>query len=153
MGKYSEMHIALQNDIIDLSYKALEGELTNLDALIQMRKHREEFEKGLALIKDFEDAKINEIANEASCYPDGYRGFEIKMVNGRKSFNFKGVPAWVEAEENKKKIEDQYKMMFEAKAKGLSYANISADGEELPLPEISYCKSYLTVKKKNNEKI
>jgi len=148
MGKYSEMHIALQDEIMSLSNKASEGELTNLDALIQMRKHRYEFEKGLALIKDFEDAKINEIANEASCYPDGYRGFEIKMVNGRKSFNFKVVPAWVEAEENKKNIEEQYKMMFEAKAKGISYANISEDGEELPLPEVSYGKSYLTIKEK-----
>jgi len=148
MGKHSEMHIALQDEIMSLFNKASEGELTNLDALIEMRKHREEFEKGLALIKDFENRKINEIANEASCYPDGYRGFEVKMVNGRKIFNFEGVPAWVEAEKNIKSIEEQYKMMFEAKAKGLSYANISADGEELPLPEISYGKSFLTVKAK-----
>lgn len=148
MGKHSEMHIALQDEIINLSNKASEGELTNLDALIEMRKHREEFEKGLALIKDFEETKISEIANEASQYPEGYRGFEIKMVNGRKTFNYKGVPAWVEAEENKKNIEEQYRLMFEAKSKGLSYANISEDGEELPLPEISYGKSYLIVKSK-----
>ena len=145
MSKYSEMHIALQDEIMNLSHQAVEGELSNLDALIEMRKHREEFEKGLALIKDFEDTRINEIANEASQYPDGYRGFEVKMVNGRKTFNYKGVPAWVEAEENKKNIEEQYRLMFEAKAKGLPHANISEDGEELPLPEVNYGKSYLTV--------
>lgn len=148
MSNYSEMHIALQDEIMNLSHKASEGELSNLDALIEMRKHREEFEKGLALIKDFEDNKVNEIANEASQYPEGYRGFEIKMVNGRKTFNFKGVPAWVEAEEHKKNIEEQYRLMFEAKAKGLPHANISEDGEELPLPEVNYGKSYLTVKAK-----
>ena len=148
MSKYSEMHIALQDEIMNLSHQAVEGELSNLDALIEMRKHREEFEKGLALIKDFEDTRINEIANEASQYPDGYRGFEVKMVNGRKTFNYKGVPAWVEAEENKKNIEEQYRLMFEAKAKGLPHANISEDGEELPLPEVNYGKSYLTVKAK-----
>lgn len=148
MGKYSEMHIALQDEIMNLSHRAVEGELSNLDALIEMRKHREEFEKGLALIKDFEDTRINEIANEASQYPDGYRGFEIKMVNGRKTFNYKGVPAWVEAEENKKNIEEKYRLMFEAKSKGLPHTNISEDGEELPLPEVSYGKSYLTVKAK-----
>lgn len=148
MGKYSEMHIALQEEIMNLSHQAEEGELSNLDALIEMRKHREEFEKGLALIKDFEDTKINEIANEASQYPDGYRGFEIKMVNGRKTFNYKGIPAWIEAEENKKKIEEQYRLMFEAKAKGLPHANVSEDGEELPLPEVNYGKSYLAVKEK-----
>ena len=148
MGKYSEMHIALREEIMNLSHQAEEGELSNLDALIEMRKHREEFEKGLALIKDFEDTKINEIANEASQYPDGYRGFEIKMVNGRKTFNYKGIPAWIEAEENKKKIEEQYRLMFEAKAKGLPHANVSEDGEELPLPEVNYGKSYLAVKEK-----
>lgn len=148
MGNYSEMHIALQDEIMRLSNCAGEGELTNLDALIEMRKHREEFEKGLALIKDFEDKKINEIANEASQYPEGYRGFEIKMVNGRKNFNFKCVPAWVEAEENRKNIEEKYKMMFEAKAKGLPHANVTEDGEVLPLPEVSYTKSYLTIKEK-----
>lgn len=149
MSKYSEMHIALQDEIMNLSHQAGEGELSNLDALLEMRKHREEFEKGLALIKDFEETKINEIANEASKYPDGYRGFEIKMVNGRKSFDFKGIPAWIEAEENKKKVEEQYKLMFEAKVKELPYANVSEGGEELPLPEISYGKSYITVKSKN----
>lgn len=148
MGKYSEMHIALQDEIMNLSHKAEEGELSNLDVLIEMRKHREEFEKGLALIKDFEETKINEIANEASQYPDGYRGFEIKMVNGRKTFNYKGIPAWIEAEENKKNIEEQYRLMFEAKAKGLPHANVSEDGEELPLPEVNYGKSYLAVKEK-----
>ena len=148
MGKYSEMHIALQDEIMNLSHQAEEGELSNLDALIEMRKHREEFEKGLALIKDFEETKINEIANEASQYPDGYRGLEIKMVNGRKTFNYKGIPAWIEAEENKKKIEEQYRLMFEAKAKGLPHANVSEDGEELLLPEVNYGKSYLAVKEK-----
>ena len=148
MGKYSEMHIALQDEIMNLSHKAEEGELSNLGVLIEMRKHREEFEKGLELIKDFEETKINEIANEASQYPDGYRGFEIKMVNGRKTFNYKGIPAWIEAEENKKKIEEQYRLMFEAKAKGLPHANVSEDGEELPLPEVNYGKSYLAVKEK-----
>ena len=38
--------------------------------------------------------------------------------------------------------------MFEAKAKGLPHANVSEDGEELPLPEVNYGKSYLAVKEK-----
>lgn len=148
MGKFSEMHIALQDEIMNLSNQAGEGELSNLDALIKMRKHKEEFEKGLALIKDFEENKINEIATEAEQYNGVYQGFEIKMVNGRKSYNFKNIPEWNEAEETKKKVEEKYKMIFEAKAKGLDYANISNDGEELPLPEVSYGKSYLSVKTK-----
>ena len=102
----------------------------------------------MALIKDFEDTRINEIANEVEQYNGVYQGFEIKLVNGRKTYSFNNIPAWVEAEENKKNIEDQYRLMFEAKSKGLPHANISEDGEELPLPEVNYGKSYLAVKEK-----
>ena len=38
MGKYSEMHIALQDEIMNLSHRGREGELSNLDALIEMRE-------------------------------------------------------------------------------------------------------------------
>jgi hypothetical protein len=148
MGKYSEMHIALQDEIMNLSYLAGEGELSNLEALIEMYGHKKEFEKSLSLIKDFEDTKIHEIANEASQYPEGYHGFEVKMINGRKTFNYKNIPAWIEADNEKKRIEDQYRAMFEAKAKGLPHANVSHEGEELPLPEINYSKSYLVIKQK-----
>jgi len=85
---------------------------------------------------------------KAEKYQGVYLGCEIKQVAGRKTYNFKNVPAWIEAEENKKQIEEQYKLMFEAKMKGLPHANISEDGEELPLPEINYGKSYLLVKEK-----
>lgn len=148
MGKFSEMHIAIQDELINIAHLAGEGELSNLDALIEMRNHRSEFEKSLALIKGFEDDNINFIANEASQYPLGYKGYEIKMVSGRKTFSFKNIPDWIAAEENKKAIEEQYRLMFEAKIKGLPHANISADGEELPLPEINYGKSFLTLKAK-----
>jgi hypothetical protein len=156
MGKNSEMHIAIQNELMNLSHQALEGELSNLDALIEMRNHRQELEKNLKLIKDFEDNRINEIAYEASQYPEGYKGFKIKMINGRKNYFFKNIPEWNACKEILENCEKRYKMMFEAKIKGLVHANISEEGEELPLPQITYSKSWLSVEKiikdKKNEK-
>ena len=90
----------------------------------------------------------NAIENEASQYPEGYKGFEIRAVSGRKTFDYSGIPEWNEAKQKLKDCEGKYKSMFEAKAKGLNYANVSEEGEELPLPEIKYGKSYLTVKAK-----
>lgn len=148
MGRYSEMHIALQDHVINITHQAEEGELSHLDALIEMRKHKENFEKGLALIKDFESKNINEISNEANQYPEGYKGFEIKKVNGRTSFSYKHIPAWAQAEQNRKEVEEQYKAMYEAKLKGLPYADVDENGEVLPLPDVSYGKSYLLVKPK-----
>ena len=157
MGKYSELHIQLQDEIINLSTRAEEGEINYLEALLEMRNHREEFEKGLALIKDFESSKINEIANEASQYPDGYHGYEIKSTNGRKTFTYKGIPEVEEKENELKSVKEKYASAFEGVEKGsttidfLDNGNrgwVSPDGEVLPFPELSIGSSFITVKKK-----
>lgn len=146
MGKSSEMHIRIQDEILNTVEKAQEGELNHLDALLELREHRELLEKALEIIKDYETSKIDEISREAAKYPEGYRGFQVTLVNGRKTFSYKGIPEWEQAESEKKKIEEKYKAMFEAAQKGAVYANVGADGEELPMPEVNFGKSFLTVK-------
>ena len=157
MGKYSELHIQLQDELMNLSTRAEEGEITNLDALLEMRSHREEFEKSMALIKDFEETKINEIANEAGQYPEGYHGFEIKAVNGRKTFSYKGIAEVESLEEQLKSTKEKYSSAFEGIQKGNTTLDelpdgkkgwVSPDGETLPLPDLTIGKSFITVKKK-----
>lgn len=146
MGASKELHIKIQDELFSTIHRAEEGELSNLEALLSLRENKAELEKSIEIIKEFESDKVNEIGNEASKYPDGFRGYHISLTNGRKTFNFKGIPEWDDAEQNKKNVEEKYKSMFEAKLKGAVHANISEDGEELPLPEINYGKSFLTVK-------
>ena len=156
MGYNSELHIQLQDELISLSNKAENGDISNLDALIHMRQHREQFEKSLAIIKDFEDSKIQEIANESAQYPEGYRGFEIKMVNGRKTYKYDGIEEISVSEQATKVLKDKYQSAFENFQKGnqiteevdgvLHWAD--ADGFLHPFPELTFGKSYLTVKQK-----
>lgn len=147
MSANSELHIQLQDYLLSIGEQVENGELSNLDGLIIMRSHRECFEQSLDIIKDFENKRITEISNEASQYPLGYRGFFITETSGRKNFDFKNIPEWNNAKSKLLNIEGKYKSMFEAKTKGNPNANISEDGEILPLPNINYSKSFITVKK------
>lgn len=152
MGATKEMYIRIQDELFNAAHQASEGEITNLDALLIMRDHRSEAEKLVEIIKEFESDKITEIANEASQYPEGYKGFQVSVANGRKTFSFKGIPEWENAEKAKKAVEDKYKAMWEAKAKGANTGFCDEEtGEEMPLPEVSYGKTFVTVKENKKQ--
>ncbi len=146
MGATSELVIKMQDELMNTIHQAKEGELSQLDAIIQLRETRKNLENSIGIIKDFEDDNREHIASEANEYPDGYKGYQFEFRNGRKMYSYKGIPEWEKANESKKEIESKYKTMLDAKIKGAVHANVSEDGEELPLPEISYGKSSLVVK-------
>lgn len=148
MGKFSEMHIAMQDELFSIADRAENGEMNYLDALLEMREFKSDFEKSLEIIADFETGKIDEISREASKFPEGYKGFDVKIVNGRRTFDFKAIPEWSEIDAKRKEVEAKYKSIFDAMEKGSKFANVDDSGEELPLPEVKYSKSYLTIKKK-----
>lgn len=147
MGASSELHVQLQDYLFSITQKVEDGELSNLDGLIALRENRAQLEQSMEIVKEFETKRLAEISAEASNYPKGYQGYLITETSGRKLFDFKNIPEWNDATENLKSVEAKYKSMFDAKIKGNPNANISEDGEILPLPEINYAKSFLTVKK------
>lgn len=148
MGYSSEQHIKIQEEIFSTIIQAEEGELSHIDALIELRKHKARFEDSLLIIKEHEVKFFDEIVTDTAQYPEGYNGCLFEIRNGRKTFNYKDIPAWVKADKAKKEVEGFYKTMFEAKQKGSVNANITEDGEVLPLPSLSYAKSSITVKQK-----
>ena len=154
MGSTKEMFIQIQEELLNVSNKCENGELSNLDALIEMRNAKQEAEKTLEIIKQFETDRINEIAHEAEQYCGKYRGFEIKSVNGRKVYNYKGISEIEEKQKEAKVLEEQYKNAFEGILKGIVQTTevdgvkywIDENGELKQIPELQIGKSYLTVK-------
>jgi len=156
MSKANEMFLEIQSELLEIENQVIEGELSNLDALIKMRNARTQADKINEIVKTFEDNRINEIANEASQYPDGYCGFEIKMVNGKELYSFKNIPQIVQLDSDKKALEDKFKTAFKGIVKGV-VQTIEEDGvkywidensEMQPIPELNIGKSYLLVKQK-----
>ena len=146
MGATSELHIQLQDQMMNVIHRVKEGEITHLDALIALEENRKQLEMSLAIAKEFKDEYHEQIASEASECKYGYNGYQIEVRNGGKSCNYKGIPEWQDAEKSKKSVEAKYKSMWEAKVNGNPHANVSEDGEELPLPEITYRKSSIILK-------
>lgn len=158
--KTQDYFIQVQEELLYIHSQAQEGELSNLDALIKMRKAKQQADKVLEIVKTFEDERLNEISQEAESYNGKYCGFEIKSVNGRKTFNFKGISEIEEKENEKKQLQEKYQSAFDGFQKGTVQTVVENDvrywidenGELKPFPELSIGKSYLTVKetKTNN---
>lgn len=144
----------IQEELTNTRNQVLEGELSNLDGFIRMRKAKDEAEKVLETIKSFENDRLNEIANEASEHPKDYHGFKVTLTSGRKMFSFKGIPDYEEIESKRKQLEEQYKNAFEGFQKGTVQTVvednvrywIDADGSMRLFPEFNIGKSFLTVK-------
>lgn len=144
----------VQEELHHLHQQTIEGEISNLDALIKMRKAKSEAENILEIVKDFENDRINEISSEAESYGGKYHGFEIKQVNGRKLYDFSTCPIVKEKEQAKKDAEEFYKSGFEGYQKGVVQAKevdgvlhwIDVDGDLQPFPILNIGKSFIQVK-------
>lgn len=155
MGKSNEMFISIQEELLNTILEVEEGELSNLDGLIKMREAKSEADKILEIVKDFEDKRINEISSDAEQFKGKYLNYEIKHVNGRKSYVFKGIPEIEEATKIVTEKQDKYKSAFDGFQKGTVQTTeengiihwIDENGELKPFPELTIGKSYLTVKK------
>lgn len=97
--------------------------------------------------------KIDELAiKEMSAYTDGfYNGNKIMIVEGRKSFNFKGIKEIEEKEKELKELQNIYKCAYDGVQKGIVHTDngewIDNNGELKPLPIPVYGKTYLKLEK------
>jgi hypothetical protein len=147
MGKSGELFMQMQEQLAYIENKNEEGNYSNLDALLEFREYRSGAENIIEITKLFENNKIAEISRDASANNGRYNGFQINEISGRKTYDYSNIPEVKIAKENLGKVEEKYKSMYVAKANGNPHANISEDGEELPMPELKIGKSFITVKK------
>lgn len=149
MGKNSELHIKIQDELFNISHQVEEGELSHIDGLIRMRENKYQLERSLEIIKDFEDRNIDNI-------PEGeHQGYVIKRVDGRKMYSYKNIPEISEKENEIKQVQSKYKHAFEGFQKGVTLTEtidgvlhwVDSDGVLKPFPELSYGKSYLNITK------
>ena len=155
MGKSKEMFLTIQDEMVNSIDRFENGEVSALDTLLYLRGFRDDAEQVIKDVKQFEDDNLEEIEREAVANGGSYNSFEIKKVNGRKTFSFKNIAEISELEKSKKELETKYKQAFEGYQKGIVQTTteneqtywIDENGEMKPFPEISYSKAYLTVKR------
>jgi len=121
------------------------GEKDALDVFISFKTISEALDKAKKSIDD--KAMI-----EADKYQsDTYNGFKVSVIQGRKTFDFKTIKEYSEKQTELKQIEAKYKSAFDGVQKGTVQIDgdnwIDQNGEILPLPKISYGKSYIKIEK------
>lgn len=72
-------------------------------------------------------------------------GFSFEVRNGGRTFSYKNIPSWIQKNSEIKSIEEQSKQAFISKEKGMMTA--TSEGEEIILPDVSYRKDSILVKK------
>lgn len=155
MGKSKEMFIKIQDEMVNAIDKYENGEVSVLDTLLYLRDFKKSAEQIVEDVKDFETQNIEEIERESNSFGNSYNGFEIKKVNGRKTFSFKNIAEISELEKSKKELETKYKQAFEGYQKGIVQTTtennqtfwIDENGELKPFPSVYYSSSYVTIKK------
>lgn len=132
------------------------GDVSALDTLMYMREIKDYCEKTIEVAKQFEEQFIDLIAKESESFGNIYKGHEIKLVNGRKMYSFKMISEVESIESQLKQTKEKYQKAFEGFQKGIVQTVqendktywIDDNGELKEFPELSYGKSYLTVKLK-----
>ena len=108
------------------------GDIDALETAILMRKDYERLEIQMNMRKQWIEENKESIDEEASKYPEGYKGYKIVMQS-RTTLNFKSIPEWIKLENAKKEFEAKSKLAFQLVKKG--GLNVDESGEEIPLPE------------------
>ena len=145
MGATSELVINMQDELMNTIHRAEEGEMSYLDAAIALRQEKSQLEDSLKIIKEFEDDNRSLIEQEAKEYNNEYKGYKFEFRNGKKLWDYKGIPEWNKLDERKKAIEAQAKAAFDLFQK-TSAKPMTEDGEMLPLPDLNYAKGSMVVK-------
>ena len=110
------------------------GDVDALETAILMRKDYERLEIQMNMRKQWIEENKESIDEEASKYPEGYKGYKIVMQS-RSTSSFKNIPEWIKLENAKKEFEAKSKAALKMVEKG--GLNVDADGQEIPLPEIN----------------
>ena len=110
------------------------GDIDALETAILMRKDYERLEIQMNMRKQWIDENKDAIENEATKFPEGYKGYKI-VLQSRSTMSFKNLPDWIKLENAKKEFEAKSKAALLMVQKG--GLNVDANGEEIPLPEIS----------------
>ena len=116
-----------------------------LEALLRLRRDRYQLQDSLKMIEEFESDNLEAIAHEADGWGGQYDGHDIQVRSGGMTYSYKNIPEWQQAQAALKAVEGKYKSFFDASQKGALMA--TEDGEEIPLPEVSYRKSSIVIRK------
>jgi hypothetical protein len=148
MGATSEMHISIQDQIMQQINDAEIGNISHIDTLINLREHRSKLQQSLDLIKSYEQENESDIKNEIQEYPEGYKGYDFELRTGRTMYDYKGIQKIDSVQDALTELKSLYKTAFLQRQKGLLMLD-EESGEIIDeFPKVSYGKGSIVLKPK-----
>lgn len=94
-------------------------------------------------IKEIEEGALEEAAKYGEKTFEAMN-FKFEVREGRRTYSFKNIESWVETNNKLKEMESTFKQAASAYEKGKTV--VDDNGEVVPVPEVTYSKSSITVK-------
>lgn len=123
----------------EMKRSAIEGEKDPLLVYAELK----EIEAGLKQALD----EVFEVAiEESEKYEKSFdlKGWKFERRNGKVNYSFKHIPQWVDLKSKVDHFEEISKQALKMNGK---IQTATKDGEEIPLPRVTYSKDSLIVKK------
>lgn len=130
-----------EEEVAQLLTEVEEGNTQALQTYANFKRAKDLFDQAS---KQIEPLAMDEASNYAE-KTFSEAGFTFEKRNGSTRYSFNHIPEVVKLKEQIKEIETKSKQAFIAQQKGLLTAD--TNGEEIPLPKVSYTKDSLIVKK------
>lgn len=119
----------------------IDGNECALEVFGILKEQKKEIE---SLLKKVEPEAWDEVSNRSE-KQFTEKGFSFEVRNGGRTFSYKNVPQWTQKKAELSAIEETHKSAFINKEKGIMCA--TEDGEEIVLPEVTYRKDSIIVKR------
>jgi len=145
MGFSKDIFLDMQQEIIDRINDVDNGNTEIIPVLIELEQYRKLLDDTTAIIKSFKDENVQNIQSNAIDYQNEYGGYKIEVRSGGRMYNYKMIEDWQECNQALKDCEARSKQALLSKEKGMMVA--TEEGEEIQLPEISYRKDSVIIKK------
>ena len=138
---WTEYFGTLESEIEHQNKLYKEEEVSAIDIAIKFAQYRTKLAILDEKLKQWQIDNLESILNEADKYGDeGYRGYKFSST-ARPMYNYSTNPEWNRLKDQREKIEQQMKAAYLNTGKNL--ANVTFDGEEITLPEVTYTKPSL----------
>ena len=142
---WTEYFGTLESEIEHQNKLYEEEEVSAIDIAVKFAQYRTKLSEIDEKIKQWQIDHLSSILNEADKYGnEGYRGYKFSSTS-RPMYNYSTNPSWQELENSRKEIERQMKAAYMNTGKNL--VNVTFDGEEVILPEVTYTKPSLKAEK------
>lgn len=132
-------------NVKDIIEDHFNGNLSLEDALVLLEQRNQEVKEEADMYSYFKSEKESEISQLKADYPEGYKGYEFEVRQGRTILSYNNIEEWRHYDQMKKDCEKRYKGFLDSAMAG---ADIDVE-----LPEVSYAKNSVIVKKSKNTQL